>query len=120
MFSFNAPAGACPDCDGLGTKQYFEANLVIHDERDSLADGAIRPWLSLDRHMQILRSLWEQRPGDLYPAVQEPVLIAPADGGGGDWAARKHHEVEAAQAALPNARVHWFTNTDHEIGRAHV
>ena len=82
---------------------------------EALADGTIRPWLTLDRHMQILRSLWEQRPGDLYPAVQEPVLIAPADGGGGDWAARKHHEVEAAQAALPNARVHWFTNTDHDI-----
>ena len=44
MFSFNNPAGACPDCDGLGTKQYFDPALVIHDEVMSLAEGAIRGW----------------------------------------------------------------------------
>ena len=44
MFSFNNPAGACPDCDGLGTKQYFDPALIIHDEGMSLADGAIRSW----------------------------------------------------------------------------
>ena len=44
MFSFNNPAGACPDCDGLGTKQYFDPALVIHDDVMSLAEGAIRGW----------------------------------------------------------------------------
>ncbi len=44
LFSFNNPAGACPACDGLGVKQYFDPNKVVHDSELSLADGAIRGW----------------------------------------------------------------------------
>jgi excinuclease ABC subunit A len=44
MFSFNNPAGACPECDGLGVKQYFDPNLVVADTDLSLAEGAIRGW----------------------------------------------------------------------------
>jgi excinuclease ABC subunit A len=44
LFSFNNPAGACPTCDGLGVKQYFdESRIVLHPEA-SLAAGAIRGW----------------------------------------------------------------------------
>ena len=44
MFSFNNPAGACEDCDGLGVKQYFDPDMVIQDIDLSLAEGAIRGW----------------------------------------------------------------------------
>ena len=44
MFSFNNPAGACPECDGLGVKQYFDENLVVGDQGLTLAQGAIRGW----------------------------------------------------------------------------
>lgn len=44
LFSFNSPAGACPDCDGLGVKQHFDPELVIIDRKLSLAEGAIRGW----------------------------------------------------------------------------
>jgi excinuclease ABC subunit A len=44
MFSFNNPAGACPECDGLGVKQFFDAELVVADPDLSLAEGAIRGW----------------------------------------------------------------------------
>ena len=44
LFSFNNPFGACPACDGLGTKLYFDPDLVVHDERRSLAEGAVSPW----------------------------------------------------------------------------
>ena len=44
MFSFNNPAGACEDCDGLGVKQYFDPDMVIQDVDLSLAEGAIRGW----------------------------------------------------------------------------
>jgi excinuclease ABC subunit A len=44
IFSFNAPAGACPKCDGLGTELRFEADLVVPDRSLSLEDGAIWPW----------------------------------------------------------------------------
>lgn len=44
LFSFNNPAGACPECDGLGIDHYFDPERVIHDPDLSLADGAIRGW----------------------------------------------------------------------------
>src|SRR6266436_1629796 len=46
LFSFNNPFGACPSCDGLGTKDYFDPEMVIADERLSLKDGVIAPWAS--------------------------------------------------------------------------
>ena len=47
IFSFNNPAGACPDCDGIGAKQFMDINKIVYDETLSLASGAIRGW---DRH----------------------------------------------------------------------
>src|SRR5690606_34246461 len=44
LFSFNNPAGACQTCDGLGTRQFFDAGKVIVNEELSLAGGAIRGW----------------------------------------------------------------------------
>ncbi len=44
MFSFNNPAGACSECDGLGVKQFFDPKLVVRDTGMTLADGAIRGW----------------------------------------------------------------------------
>ncbi len=44
MFSFNNPAGACPECDGLGVKQYFDAERIVLHPEASLAEGAIRGW----------------------------------------------------------------------------
>ncbi|GBC98217.1 UvrABC system protein A [bacterium HR17] len=43
-FSFNSPYGACPECDGLGTKAEFDPDLIIPDKNLSVADGAIVPW----------------------------------------------------------------------------
>ncbi len=44
LFSFNAPYGACPGCDGLGTELTFEEELIVPDFHLSLRDGAIAPW----------------------------------------------------------------------------
>jgi excinuclease ABC subunit A len=44
LFSFNAPAGACPKCDGLGTEMRFEADLIVPDHTLSLKQGAVYPW----------------------------------------------------------------------------
>ncbi|MCC5869506.1 MAG: excinuclease ABC subunit UvrA [Gammaproteobacteria bacterium] len=58
LFSFNNPAGACPTCDGLGVKQFFDPDRVVRDASLSLAGGAIRGW---DRrnawYFQMLTSL---------------------------------------------------------------
>ncbi len=44
LFSFNNPAGACPTCDGLGVKQFFDPERLVHQPTLSLASGAIRGW----------------------------------------------------------------------------
>jgi excinuclease ABC subunit A len=58
LFSFNSPVGACPECDGIGTMQFFDPKLVVKSPELSLAGGAIRGW---DRrngyYFQMLQSL---------------------------------------------------------------
>jgi len=44
LFSFNAPFGACPDCDGLGAELFFDKRLVVPDVTLKIADGALAPW----------------------------------------------------------------------------
>ncbi len=44
LFSFNAPQGACSECDGLGVEKYFDENKIVPDETRSISDGAIKPW----------------------------------------------------------------------------
>jgi excinuclease ABC subunit A len=44
LFSFNAPFGACPDCDGLGMELFFDERLIVPDENISLLEGALAPW----------------------------------------------------------------------------
>ena len=44
LFSFNSPYGACAECEGIGIKLNVDPNLVVPDEKKSIADGAIEPW----------------------------------------------------------------------------
>ena len=44
MFSFNSPYGACEECEGIGIKLNVDPNLVVPNEKKSIADGAIEPW----------------------------------------------------------------------------
>lgn len=81
---------------------------------ETLPDETIRPWLSLDRHMKILRAMYDQQPAALYPQIQEPVLICAADDGS-EWAQRKRGAVTAAGAAIPHAKIRWFEQTAHDI-----
>ena len=61
LFSFNAPQGACPACDGLGEKLYFNPDLVVPNEHLSLKKGAVVPWAKSNPpspyYMQVLASL---------------------------------------------------------------
>lgn len=65
LFSFNSPVGACAECDGLGIKEIFDANLIVTPTL-SLADGAIRGW---DRrtvyYFQLLKALAKHYDFDL-------------------------------------------------------
>ncbi|MEO0666997.1 MAG: excinuclease ABC subunit UvrA [Pseudomonadota bacterium] len=44
LFSFNAPFGACPSCDGLGHELFFDERLVVPDQTLKVYDGALAPW----------------------------------------------------------------------------
>ncbi|MBJ6982827.1 MULTISPECIES: excinuclease ABC subunit UvrA [unclassified Luteimonas] len=81
LFSFNAPAGACPTCDGLGVSQFFDpVRVVVHPEL-SLAAGAVRGWdrrnhyyfqliASLARHYGFdVDTRWQELPEDVREAV---------------------------------------------------
>ena len=61
LFSFNAPQGACPACDGLGEKLLFDPQLVVPNEALSLRKGAVVPWAKSNPpspyYMQVLASL---------------------------------------------------------------
>ena len=98
LFSFNNPAGACPACDGLGSRRYVDEALVVPDEGLSLRRGAIAPWKNTTAkyYQQTLRSLarhyevdvdtpWRDLPEEARRAVlcgsgDEPVTMAYNDG----------------------------------------
>ncbi|MDH3350288.1 MAG: excinuclease ABC subunit UvrA [Gammaproteobacteria bacterium] len=72
LFSFNNPTGACPGCDGLGVKQYFDPERVVVNRELSLAGGAIRGW---DRkttyYYQMIQSLASHYDFDLETPFNE-------------------------------------------------
>jgi excinuclease ABC subunit A len=100
LFSFNAPQGACPACDGLGEKLLFDPQLVVPNENLSLKQGAVVPWAKSNPpspyYMQVLASLaahfgfsletpWEKLPGEvkvviLYGTAGKAVPLTFIDG----------------------------------------
>ena len=82
IFSFNNPKGACPTCDGLGIKQYFDPRLVVHSPHLSLAEGAVRNWDKRNQHYyQIVLSLAEhigfdpEQPFETLPEAAKHCLL---------------------------------------------
>ncbi|CCA92625.1 excinuclease ABC subunit UvrA [Novosphingobium sp. PP1Y] len=100
LFSFNAPQGACPACDGLGEKLLFDPQLVVPNENLTLKQGAIVPWAKSNPpspyYMQVLSSLaahfgfdlttpWQDLPDEvkivvLYGTAGAPVPLTFKDG----------------------------------------
>ncbi|QNM82819.1 excinuclease ABC subunit UvrA [Sphingomonas sabuli] len=107
LFSFNAPQGACPACDGLGEKLVFDEDLVVPNHNISIAKGAVVPWAKSQPpspyYMQVLSSLaraygfsidvpWGELPQEaqraiLYGTGGKPVVLRFLDG-------RKSYEVK--------------------------
>lgn len=74
-------------------------------------DGTARPRLTRERHMTILRSLWEHQPRTLYPLVTVPVLLIPAGHAGA--------AVAEAAEALKHARTKAYPDADHDVHAQH-
>ena len=73
LFSFNAPFGACGECDGLGTKLIVDVDLVIPDDSKTLEEGAIVPWqpISSQYYPEMLRQASEQFGVDMNVPFKE-------------------------------------------------
>jgi pimeloyl-ACP methyl ester carboxylesterase len=84
-------------------------------------DGTVAPWLTFDRHLSIVRAMWEQDVPGLYAREGDvPVFLLPCRPGPGSgtaetgWAAAKAAAVSAAEAGLAVCRTHWFT-AEHDV-----
>jgi pimeloyl-ACP methyl ester carboxylesterase len=85
---------------------------------EPLSDGTVRPRLSRDHHMDLLRSLWEHRPSVVIPRLRVPLLLALADTGD-EWVPAKRTQAARARRLAPRCRVHWFAPSDHDIHVEH-
>jgi excinuclease ABC subunit A len=119
LFSFNAPFGACPACDGLGVELFFDERLVVPDQALRLEDGAIAPWRkgktpyflqtieALAKHYGFKpRAPWR----DLPEAVQKVLL----HGSNGEEIAFRYDEggrvynvKRAFEGVIPNMERRW-------------
>ena len=79
-FSFNAPAGACPVCHGLGQKLVFDEGLVVPDPEKSLEQGAILPWRRGGKRMVVYYKGHAARRGAALRAEPGGALQGPAGG----------------------------------------
>ena len=88
LFSFNNPHGACPACDGLGVKLYFDPELVVPDARLSLREGAIAPWAksssqyysqTLDSLARHFRFSTTQPFGEMAERARQAILFGSGD-----------------------------------------
>lgn len=80
-------------------------------------DGTVAPWLTLERHLSVLRGLWQHRPSSRYPEVRVPVLLLPARRkGGNDFGTEP--AVALAERLLPASRTTW-SEGDHDLHAQH-
>jgi excinuclease ABC subunit A len=123
LFSFNAPAGACPACDGLGTQMVFDEALVVPEPELALNKGAIAPWArgqspfymqtldALARHFRFRTTArWSDlsekaRAVILYGTGEEEIAFVYQDG------ARKFETVKPFEGVIPNLQRR-FRETD--------
>jgi excinuclease ABC subunit A len=83
MFSFNNPQGACPVCDGIGAKLFFDPDLIVPNEELSLREGAIDPWEKRNApfFQQILEAVSNHYKIDMYtpwaklPAEHKKIIM---------------------------------------------
>jgi len=72
LFSFNAPSGACPSCDGLGMELFFDPRLVVPDEDLSLYGGALAPWSKSGQPSPYYKQTVDAVARHFKGSVQEP------------------------------------------------
>ena len=119
LFSFNNPFGACPSCDGLGIRLYFDADLVVPNQGLSLAQGAVSPWAGssspyyrqtleciADHYGESMTIVWSDLPPKvrqtiLYGSDKERITFTYDDG------IRQYSTTKPFEGVLPNLDRRW-------------
>jgi len=114
LFSFNAPFGACPACDGLGVELFFDPALIVPDERETLWGGAVAPWAktrspylkqtleALAKHYEFdMHASWRDLPAHvrqvmLYGSGEDEILFRYDEGG------RVYNVSRPFEGVIPN------------------
>jgi len=114
LFSFNAPFGACPTCDGLGVELFFDERLVVPDQTLKIYDGALAPWRkgkspyflqtieSIAKHYKFERNTkWKDLPDEvqqvfLYGSGKQEIQFRYDEGG------RVYQVSRAFEGVIPN------------------
>ena len=119
LFSFNAPQGACPACDGLGVKMFFDPEMVVPDDRLSLAEGAIAPWAdsSGQYYLQTLESIakhYKVKMSTPWRDLPKKVRDVTLQGSGGESIAmryddgiRQYQTTKPFEGVIPNLDRRW-------------
>jgi excinuclease ABC subunit A len=131
MFSFNNPYGACPDCSGLGTRMYFDPELVVPNPSLSLREGAIAPWESRMGfyYLQLLEALSDHYRFDIntpFVRLPEKVQHALLYGSGEekvrfffDQGGRRHFYSKVFEGVIPNLERR-YRETDSDMVRENL
>jgi pimeloyl-ACP methyl ester carboxylesterase len=82
-------------------------------------DGTLTRRLSINRHMQILRSMWDDPPQPYYPAITAPVLLIPAIPAEAQGATVRRARIKATAAALRDATIREYVGADHDLHAQH-
>jgi pimeloyl-ACP methyl ester carboxylesterase len=82
-------------------------------------DGTMTRRLSIDRHMRIVRSMWDDPPQRYFPSLTMPVLLIPALPADDAQAALRRRRIDAAAAAIPAATIREYRGADHDLHAQH-
>ncbi len=132
MFSFNNPHGACPNCDGLGSKMFIDEDLIVPDPSLSLREGAVVPWEnrigsmffhsileSLTKHYKFsINAPWKDLPDEvknllLHGSGDEEIRFYHEDG------ERRYSYVRPFEGIIPNLNRR-FHETGSEMMREEI
>ncbi|GAB1582198.1 excinuclease ABC subunit UvrA [Phyllobacterium phragmitis] len=131
LFSFNNPFGACPSCDGLGTQQAIDPNLVIPDENVTLREGAIAPWARssspyYNQTLEALGAVYGFKIGDRWRDLPEAAQSAILHGTGTkeitfayDDGLRSYKTTKTFEGVIPNLERRW-KETDSAWSREEI
>jgi pimeloyl-ACP methyl ester carboxylesterase len=109
-----------PEAQAEQAVRIVMANFEIYLDPEN-GEERIRPYLSFEHHMQIVRSLWEFKTYERFSKVRCPALLIPArqptphDEGQAAWFAAKDRGAAQASSSMRNVKVNWMEDTIHDI-----